>query len=58
MTKIALVDFTLALWYLEKAVRLAQEARRSAQEATRLAIQSQCYADLSQEIDRIYKVNE
>ncbi len=49
--KIILGEFTLALWYLEQAVRLAQEAKR-------LAIQSQCYANLSQELAKIYQVKE
>jgi len=43
--------FLLALWYLEQAVRVANEAKR-------LAIQSHVFADLTQKIAEIYKVSE
>jgi len=38
--------FTIALWYLEQAVRLANEVKR-------LAIQAQGFADLAEELRRI-----
>ena len=43
--------FTIALWYLEQAVRLANESKR-------LAIQANSYADLAEELAKINKVEE
>jgi len=43
--------FAVALWYLEQAVRLAQESKR-------LAIEAQGYADLAEELRKMNKVRD